>query len=167
MLEIPTARVLGDAVIRFGVAQALPFRWYTGAMGVFPALEFSARLTQITNIPSNLGPDFGSNKEKALDIKYQVIPESKWLPAIALGYHDFQGTQLFEAQYIVFSKQIFPFDFTLGYGAKRLEGPFAGVEAALHPKLHFLAEYNPIDYEEDQPSIRGVPKEPDGPSILV
>ena len=30
LLEIPTARVLDDGVIRLGVAQALPFRWYGG-----------------------------------------------------------------------------------------------------------------------------------------
>ena len=59
--------------------------------------------------------------------------------------------QLFEAQYIVFSKQVFPFDFTLGYGTKRLDGPFAGMEIALHPQLHFLTEYSPIEYEQDKP----------------
>jgi len=84
LLEIPTARVLGDGVLRFGAAQALPFRWYSMGMGIFPALEFSGRLTEITNIPA-LGPDYGSNKDKAFDIKYQAIPESKWLPAVALG----------------------------------------------------------------------------------
>ena len=75
-----------------------------------------------------------------------------------LGYHDLFGTQLFEAQYIVLSRQIFPFDFTLGYGTKRLDGLFGGIEVALHPRLHFMAEYNPIDYEDDNPSVRGVPE---------
>ncbi len=158
LLEIPTARVLDDGVIRVGVAQALPFRWYGGGMGIFPGLELTGRLTQITNLPSGLGPDYGSYKDKAFDIKYQVIPESKWLPAVALGYHDLFGTQHFEAQYIVLSRQIFPFDFTLGYGTKRLDGLFAGIEVALHPRLHFMAEYNPINYEDDKASVRGVPE---------
>jgi len=162
LLETPTARTLGDGVLRFGAAQAPPFRWYTMGMGIFPALEFSGRLTEITNIPA-LGPDYGSNKDKAFDIKYQAIRESKWLPAIALGYHDFTGNKLFEAQYIVFSKQVFPFDFTLGYSTKRLDGPFAGIEIALHPQLHFLTEYNPIEYEQDNPSVRGVPQGADWP----
>ena len=127
LLEIPTARILDDGVIRVSVAQALPYRWYGGGMGVFPGFELTGRLTNITNIPTRLGPDYGSNKDKAFDIKYQVIPESKWLPAVALGYHDLFGTQLFEAQFIVLSRQVFPFDFTLGYGTKRLDGLFAGV----------------------------------------
>jgi len=157
LLEIPTARVLDDGVIRVSVAQALPYRWYGGGMGVFPGLELTGRLTDITNIPGPT-PEYGSNKDKAFDIKYQLIPESKWLPAVALGYHDLFGTQLFEAQYIVLSRQIFPFDFTLGYGTKRLDGLFAGIEVALHPRLHFITEYSPIDYATDTPSARGVPE---------
>lgn len=163
LMEIPTARILDDGVIRLGIAQALPYRWYTAAMGIFPGVEFSGRLTQITNIPSGLGPDYGSNKDKAFDLKYQIIPETRWLPAVAVGYHDLFGTQLFEAQYIVFNRQIYPFDFTLGYGRKRLDGPFAGVEAALHPRIHLMAEYNPIDYATDRSSARGVPEGADWP----
>jgi hypothetical protein len=157
LLEIPSARILDDGVIRVSIAQALPFRWYTLGMGIFPGLEFSGRLTQVTNI----SPDFpgqGTVKDKAFDLKYQVFPETKWFPAVALGAHDLFGTRLLEAQYIVFNRQIHPFDFTLGYGTNRLAGPFGGVEVALHPRLHLLAEYNPIDYEEDSGSVRGVPE---------
>jgi hypothetical protein len=93
LMEIPTARVLDDGVIRLGAAQALPYRWFGGGMGVFPGLEFTGRLTEITNIPSSLGPGYGANKDKAFDLKYQLLPESKWLPALAFGFNDFFGTQ--------------------------------------------------------------------------
>jgi hypothetical protein len=168
LLEIPNARILEDGVIRAGVAQALPYRWYYGSMGVFPGLEVGGRLSQITNIPSGLGPDYGSNKDKAIDFKYQIFPESKKFPALAFGFHDIIGTQLFEAQYLVMSRQIFPLDFTVGIGRKRLKGLelpfydkvgfFGGVEVALHPKIHLLAEYNPIDYEDDLRGARGAPE---------
>jgi hypothetical protein len=127
-------------------------------MGIFPGLEFTGRLTNITNIPSGLGPAYGSNKDKAFDVKYQILPESRWLPALAVGWNDFMGTALFESQYVALSRQIFPFDFAVGYGAKRLKGPFAGIEVSLHPRFHFIAEYNPINYEDDSPSARGVPQ---------
>jgi hypothetical protein len=162
-MEIPTARVLQDGTVRFGVGQALPYRWYAGGMGIFPGLEFTGRLTEITNIPSGLGPAYGANKDKAFDVKYQVLPESRWLPAIALGLNDFYGTQLFEAKYITVNRQIFPFDFSLGYGTDRLEGLFGGIELSLHPKLSLMAEYNPIKYEDDKPSARGVPEGANSP----
>jgi hypothetical protein len=146
LMEIPTARVLDDGVIRIGAAQARPFRWYGGGMGIFPGLELTGRLTDLTNVPVQFAGQ-STYRDKAFDIKYQVIPESKWLPAVALGYNDCYGTQLFEAKYIVLNRQIFPFDFTLGYGNGRLKGPFGGIEVALHPRLHFMAEYSPIDYE--------------------
>ena len=170
LMEIPNARILEDGVIRFGVAQALPYRWFTGAMGILPGLEASGRVTQITNISSGLGSDYGSNKDKAFDLKYQILPESKWFPALAFGLHDFHGTKLFEAQYIVFSRQLFPFDFTVGLGRGRLGDPdeslsfldeiglFGGIEWTLNERVQLMAEYNPIEYEKDKPSVRGVPE---------
>jgi hypothetical protein len=169
LIEIPNARILEDGVIRFGASQASPYRWYTGAMGVLPLLEFSGRLTQITNIPVPSMPGYGTNKDKAFDIKFQIIPESKGLPAVAIGIHDFHGTRLFGAEYLVISRQYYPIDFTLGIGNKRLKGPidvpgldeyglFGGVEIELNDRFHFIAEYNPIEYEIDKPSARGVPE---------
>jgi len=73
LMEIPTARVLDDGVIRVSVAQALPFRWYGGGMGVFPGFEFTGRLTEITNIPSGLA-GLWVKQDKAFDIKYQSSP---------------------------------------------------------------------------------------------
>ncbi|MDP2647110.1 MAG: YjbH domain-containing protein [Desulfobacterales bacterium] len=178
LMEIPTARILEDGILRTGYAEARPFRWVTIGAGVFPGLEFSGRLTEITNIPA-FGPNsaYGANKDKAFDLKYQLLAESKYLPAVALGLHDFHGTALFEAQYLVFSRQIFPFDFTLGLGTKRLGGAgslslfddtglFGGIEWAVHKRLHFLAEYNPIKYEQDKGSARGVPEGADSPINL-
>ena len=170
LMEIPNARILEDGVIRFGVCQALPYRWFTGAMGVFPGLEASGRVTQITNIPSGLGSDYGSNKDKGFDLKYQILAESKWFPALAVGFQDFHGTKLFEAQYLVFSRQLFPFDFTVGFGRGRLGDPdeslpflgeiglFGGIEWTLNERLQLMAEYNPIEYEMDSRSARGVPE---------
>ena len=169
LMEIPNARVLEDGVIRFGAAQTHPYRWYTGAMGVLPQLEFSLRLTEITNIPVPSMPGYGANKDKAFDLKYQILPESKELPAIAIGINDFHGTRLFASEYLVISRQYYPLDFTLGIGNKRLKGPinlpfldkyglFGGVEIELNDRFNFIAEYNPIEYEKDIPSARGVPQ---------
>lgn len=146
-MEIPTARVLDDGVIRLNLAQALPYRWCTGAMGISPGVEFSGRLTELANVPVAF-PGQSTFRDKAVDLKHRIIPETKWLPALAVGYHGLFGTQLLEAQCTVFNRQIYPFDFTLGYGRKRLDDPFAGVEVALHPRIHFVAEYNPIDHEK-------------------
>lgn len=177
LMEIPTARVLDDGEVRFGYAQADPYRWYTGGMGIFPGLELSGRFTEVSNIPTRLGPSYGAYKDKAFDLKYQILPESKLLPALAVGLHDFHGTQLYEAQYLTLSRQIFPLDFTFGLGRKRLKssttfplwddlGIFGGIEWAVNRNVHLMAEYNPIEYEKDKRSARGVPEGANSPINL-
>jgi len=166
LMEIPNARVLEDGEVRFGAAQVMPYRWYSGGMGILPGLELSGSLTNITNIPT---PYTFTNLDRSFYLKYQILPESKELPAVAIGINDFWGTRLFPAEYLVFNRQIFPLDISLGMGRKRLHGPislplsddfglFGGIELALHERLQVMAEYNPIEYEKDRPSGRGAPE---------
>ncbi len=173
LMEIPNARILEDGEVRFGAAQALPFRWYYGGMGILPGLEFTARVTEMTNIfpdsDSVFTPDYGGNKDKAVHLKYQIIPESKEIPAIAIGFDDFWGTGQFTNEYLVMSRQVYPIDITLGIGSKRLSGGsiqffsddyslFGGFEMVLSDRFIFMAEYNPIKYENDPISFRGIPQ---------
>jgi hypothetical protein len=166
LMEIPNARILEDGFIRVGATAATPYRWYTVGMGILPGVEFTGRLTNITNIQT---PYAFTYLDRAFDLKYQIFPESKALPAIAIGINDFQGTRMFPSEYLVISRQYYPLDFTLGIGTKRLKGDislpsldkfglFGGVEVALSDRFHLMAEYNPVKYEEDTPSIRGVPE---------
>jgi hypothetical protein len=172
LMEIPTARILPDGAMRLGVAKASPYVWYAFGFGLLPGLEFSGRYTDVTNLPSGLSPDFGSYKDKAFDVKYQIFRESKRGPAIALGVNDFQGTRLFESQYLVLSRQLYPLDVTLGVGRKRFKGPLSigdeigfwgGIEWALTDRLHLMLEYNPIEYQKDPEPCRGVPEGSDSP----
>jgi hypothetical protein len=161
LMEIPTARVLDDGEIRAGVSDAYPFRWYGGAIGVLPGLEADVRLTELLNIKVDQPgfEDYVNFKDKALDLKYQILPESRLLPAIAIGLQDIQGTRLYKSKYLALSRQIFPFDLTIGVGTDRLKGNqdlfgkvgiFGGMELALHDRLNVMAEYNPIEYEKDK-----------------
>jgi hypothetical protein len=67
------------------------------------------------------------------------------------------------------SRQVYPLDLTFGIGSKRFSGGqvkfftdryslFGGFEFELSDRFMFMAEYNPIKYEEDVPSARGVPQ---------
>lgn len=172
LMEVPTARILPDGAMRFGLAKASPYIWYTFGFGVLPSLEFTGRYTGITNVSGGLGEDFGSFKDKAFDIKCQLFAESKHGPAIAVGLNDFQGTRQFESQYLAISRQIYPLDITLGVGRQRFKGPLAigdeigfwsGVEWAATDRLHLMLEYNPIEYQSDPLPSRGVPQGSDCP----
>lgn len=177
LMEIPTARVMGENRWRIGISQVDPARTFYGAVSPLPGLEIDGRVTEILGTSSGVDQDefegYGNYKDKSVDFKYQLLAEGKFLPAVALGIMDPSGTRLLASQYIVMSKQIYPFDFTLGMGNGRFgEEPllssgdgveiemfkdpgkwwddarvFAGVQFAPTDWLVFMAEYAPIKYE--------------------
>jgi len=159
LLEMPNARVLEDGTIRLGVAQADPYRWYAGAMGVLPRVEFGGRFTELLN--RQINDQYGNDRDKAFDVKFQVVREGKYLPAIAIGVNDFHGTRQFPSEYITFSRQFYPLDITFGFGTKRFSGgrnafgiedfgPFGGIEWNINSRFNMMAEYSPIEYEKDK-----------------
>lgn len=173
-MEIPSARVMRKHSYRIGVGQVDPYRYYYVAISPFQGLELDGRITEVLGVKvtqSGWG-GYGNTKDKGSDLKYQLWPEGKYLPAISLGIMDPHGTRIYTSQYVVFSKQIYPFDFTVGlgngrYGKKSLpaqgEGVklemlsdpggwlsdsqvFWGIQFAPSEKYAFMVEYSPIKY---------------------
>jgi len=173
LLEIPTARVMPENRYRVGATQIHPYRYYYGTIGLFDRLELNGRVTQVIGVPgfdNNTG--YGNYKDKAVDAKLQIFKEGKYMPALSLVISDPTGTGIYASQSIVASKQIFPFDFTLGMGNGRLgkkqlpasgEGfnielfsdpkswwqeslPFGGIQFTPTDWLTLVAEYSPIRY---------------------
>jgi hypothetical protein len=122
-MEIPTARIMRENSWRFGISQADPVRTYYGVISPLKGLEIDGRVTEILGTSAAMEKGtfkgYGNNKDKSADLKFQFIPEGKYVPALAVGIMDPSGTRLLASQYIAASKQIFPFDFTLGLGNGR------------------------------------------------
>ena len=125
---------------------------------MFPRLELGARYTAVDNtsgLASN--PAFGTFKDKAFDAKLLLLQESTYLPAISIGTLDFLGTQVFDGNYVVMSKQftsksIGTFDLTLGTGTERIDGRFGGIsyQPEWAKSFEFIYEYDAINYREDR-----------------
>ena len=161
---------------RLGAAQVYPYRFYYGALGLLPGLEIDGRVTEIIGVRA-LTSGYGWYKDKAFDVKYRFLPESKYLPALAIGIMDPQGTRLYPSQYIVASKQIYPFDFTIGLGngrfgkralpssndsikAEIFTDPeqwlkdsqiFWGIQFSPSDKYSLMMEYSPIKFHKQFP----------------
>ena len=177
LMEVPSARVLRENAYRIGYSQIKPYRYYYGVVSPLKGLEIGGRITEVIGVPGfsgSAGAQYGNYKDKSLDFKYQLISEGKYMPAFAIGIMDPHGTRLYSSQYIAFSKQIYPFDFTLGFGNGRFgkkplppqgEGIrlemfqdtkqwlldsqfFWGVEFAPSKKYAFMVEYSPIQYHK-------------------
>jgi hypothetical protein len=173
LMETPTARILNEGRFRAGAGQVDPYRYYYLVLSPFKSLEFTGRVTETMGVPSGLGSAYGNDKDKSMDLKYKFIKEEKYLPAVTLGIMDPHGTRKYASQYIAASKQIYPFDFTLGFGNGRFgkdrlpaqsEGFkleiftdtkqwfkdsqfFGGIQFAPSKKFALMIEYNPIKYE--------------------
>jgi len=175
LIEMPNARILEDGVLRFGVSQVEPHRFYSGSMGVLPRVEFGGWVTETRNV--TVSEVYGNHKDKAFSVKLQVIKESKYLPAISIGANDFHGTRLFASEYLAISRKIAPFDITLGIGSKRYSGgsnlfgiddigAFGGIEWNISNRFNFIAEYCPIEYEKN-PALQGIQPIPKSASSKI
>ncbi|HDY71545.1 MAG TPA: hypothetical protein ENH50_07715 [Nitrospirae bacterium] len=172
-MEIPTARVMEENSYRIGAAQVDPYRYYYISLSPLKRLEINGRITEVLGVQGfRNNNDYGNYKDKAIDLKYQFIPEGKYVPALAIGIMDPHGTRVYPSQYLVASKQIYPFDFTIGLGngrfgktslpsasttvqAEILSNPshwlsdsqfFWGVQFAPTEKFALALEYSPIQY---------------------
>lgn len=172
-MEVPTARVIRENSYRVGFGQVRPYRYFYGTISPLRDLEAVGRITEVLDVPSGLEGQ-KNFKDKAVDFKYQFLREGKYLPALAIGIMDPHGTRVYPSQYIVASRQIFPFDFTLGFGNGRFgKKPliantenvkiemltdtkdwlkdsqfFWGIQFAPTEKLTLMVEYSPIKYDK-------------------
>jgi hypothetical protein len=174
LFETPTARIMPENRYRIGATQVRPYRYFFGTVGLFDRLEVNGRVTEVIDVPAfNNGGSYGDYKDKAADAKFLLFKEGTFLPAVAVAISDPHGTRIYASQAIVASKQVFPFDVSVGFGNGRLgkrplpaqgEGfkiemftdprkwarealPFGGIQYAATSWLSLLAEYSPIRYE--------------------
>jgi len=178
LMETPTARIMNENRFRAGAGQVDPYRYYYIGLSPFKRFEISGRVTEVIGVPgfsdTSYGSGYGNYKDKAIDFKYKLIEEDKYTPALSIGIMDPHGTRLYSSQYIVASKQIYPFDFTLGFGNGRFgkvplpaqdEGFkiemftdtkqwfkdsqfFGGIQFSPSRWFSLMVEYNPIKYEK-------------------
>lgn len=123
ILETPNARIMPDWHMRAFFNIDKPFTYYGVGGTPLPFLEANLHITQLDGIAgfSNIS-SYGEYKDKSANIKLLLSEETDIFPAIAIGGDDIWGTALYTSKYIVASKRVSYFDFTLGYAKGRLGG---------------------------------------------
>ena len=94
---------------------ATPFSWFEA---LYKYTDINDRL--YSNVSSFSGGQ--SLKDKAFDAKFVLFFENDYRPQIAVGFRDLGGTNRFASEYLVATKMIKDFDFTLGIGWGNLAG---------------------------------------------
>ena len=122
LLEIPNARFMKEASLRFNFSSSYPNEFTTITASPFKWVEASYRYTEIKN--ELYGPSSYSGnqslKDKGFDLKMKLIGEGYDRPAVALGLRDIAGTGIFSSEYLVATKSLGNFDVTAGLGWGKL-----------------------------------------------
>ncbi|MGC8555385.1 MAG: YjbH domain-containing protein [Candidatus Acidulodesulfobacterium sp.] len=119
ILAIPDAYTLPNNIFRIGFSMEDPYRKFYMSYGLLPNLEITFLQTEIMGVDGLPGVplnQYGYYKDKLIDFKYMFLKGSKFLPSLALGINDPVGNRLYASQYIVASKELYPFDFSIGFG---------------------------------------------------
>jgi membrane-associated phospholipid phosphatase len=159
-INMPSANVEADGTFSTGYSYDSPYGSLWVSSTIFPFLQVTGRYVSINGIPgfSNVrgeyGSEYGRYKDKVFDAKLQLLSETAWLPSIAVGATDLEGTELFKGQYIVATKtfgKVGNVEASIGYGKRRPQGVFAGVRYGFvsAPRWAVVAEYDANNYKTD------------------
>ncbi len=119
LIQMPSARLHQEGTIGFTWSHAEPYLRGSVMGNPFDWFEASYQYTDVNNKLYSESRDFSgsqSYKDKSFDAKFRLFKETRMIPQVALGFRDFGGSSLFASEFIVASKLIGNFDFTLGLG---------------------------------------------------
>lgn len=102
LIEMPTAESQPDAEINTTVSHFEGGTRYTLSFQITKRLSGSFRYSVISRGTGTTLYD------RSFDLRYRVIDESQYLPAVAIGLQDFIGTGVYSGEYVVATKTLHP-----------------------------------------------------------
>ncbi|MFR0689839.1 YjbH domain-containing protein [Enterobacterales bacterium AE_CKDN230030158-1A_HGKHYDSX7] len=165
LLQTPTARMAPAGEISVNANRTDPYSRYSFSLQPFDWMEGTFRYTSISNRKYGAADESGdqSYKDKAFDVKFRLLQETRWAPEIALGGRDIGGTGLFSSEYFVGNKRVGNLDFSLGlawgYIGNRgeLENPLDWIDDRFNtrPQSEGTGELSSNSYFRGRPSLFG------------
>ena len=169
-IDTPTAETLPDGTLSASISWSDYGRRANIGFQVLPGLTTVLRYSRVEGVTDYRNEDYIS--DRSLDLRYQVVDEEGWRPAVAVGLQDFLGTGVYSGEYIVATKTVTPsvrVSAGLGWGAlagkPRIfddsgEGgtlnadewfsggakPFASVSWQVNDRLTLVGEYSNDEY---------------------
>jgi hypothetical protein len=113
LIDTPTARMSADGVLTTTAAIQSRTNSYAITYQATPWLEGAFRYTIFNEF---------LHKDRNFEVKVRLWEEQDYLPQVAIGLRDLVGTGYYGSEYLVASKAVGDFDFTLGLGWGRLAG---------------------------------------------
>jgi hypothetical protein len=119
LIQMPTARMNPDGDFSVNYRDSQEYRLWSASLQLMPWLETTIRYSDVRTRFYSDDPDFSgdqSYKDKGIDAKLRLWQESRYLPALAMGFRDLGGTGLFASEYLALAKRWRDVDIHLGIG---------------------------------------------------
>jgi hypothetical protein len=177
-INMPNAIVEPDGTFSVGYSGDTPYGTLWASTTLLPFLQFTGRYIAISGTPQfeNISANpywsgYGRYKDKVADAKIQLLTETAWRPAVAVGAKDLLGTGLFKGRYVVATKsfgRLRNVEASVGFGKDRPDGAFGGLRwySPSVPGLAVSAEYDATNYQEEfEANFTGAAKHKKGPAV--
>lgn len=103
LIDMPTAEVAPDGTLSMTYSGFGPTARGTLSFQITPRLSGSFRYSGVRNL---FGFDDDVYHDRNFDLRFRLIDEGEWMPAVSIGMNDFMGTGLYASEYIVATKGI-------------------------------------------------------------
>lgn len=128
LIDMPSGEAQPDGQLSFSTTHFGPISRTTLSFQVTPRLSASFRFLGIRDWNRNFCPpdcgganQFDTYYDRSFDLRYQVLSEGRYLPAVTVGLQDFAGTGVLSAEYVAATKHVTPrIKVTAGLGWGRL-----------------------------------------------
>lgn len=154
LLQLPSANMKPDGQVDLLVSHVWPYTRVNLVLQALPWMEGIIRYTSIGNVvyrsndPNHRVISNEDNKDKSFDVKFRLLKENYYRPALAIGFRDFGGTGLFSSEYLNASKRLGPFNITFGIAWGNMAGGIDGnIPNPLCSIAHTFCQRNDISHQ--------------------
>lgn len=114
LMDMPSGEAQPDGLVTMSTAHFGPISRTTLSFQATPRLSASFRFLGIRDwnkfCQPNCNPNsvdrFDTYYDRSFDLRYQVLQESRYIPAVTVGLQDFAGTGILSGEYIAATKHV-------------------------------------------------------------
>ena len=104
LVDMPSAESAPDAELSSTVSYFAGSLRTSLSFQITPRISGSFRYSTIERVTRNGGQLF----DRSFDLRYRILDERKYLPALAIGFQDIIGTGVYAGEYVVATKHLNP-----------------------------------------------------------
>ena len=127
LIDMPSGEAQPDAHFTISSTHFGPVSRTTLSFQITPRISASFRFLGIRDWNRFVPSIFDTYYDRSFDLRYQVLKEGRYVPAVTIGFQDFVGTGILSGEYIAATKHLTSdLKFTVGLGWGRL-GSFGAI----------------------------------------